>query len=143
MPIDKSIVGQASAPQDFIVERGAIRRFAEAIGDTNPLFVDAAYTQSRGFADVIAPPTFPTTFRLALPVTIDLSHVLHGKQEYTYQRPIVAGETLRCTNTITQVYERDGSLGTMTFVVVEVSGTDPQGAPVFTGTSTIIIHEGK
>lgn len=143
MPIDRSNVGQASTPQDFVVERGAIRRFAEAIGDTNPLYVDETFAQARGYASVIAPPTFPTTFRMALPVALDLSHVLHGKQEYAYTRPIVAGETLRCVNTITQVYERAGSLGKMTFVVVETVGTQIQGEPVFSGTSTIIIHEGK
>jgi acyl dehydratase len=138
--IDQSLVGQTSAPQDFAVERGAIRRFAEAIGDTNPLYLDPAAARAAGYADVIAPPTFPTTFRVPLPITIEMSHVLHGEQEYAYTRPIVAGETLRCTATLVSLREREGSLGKMTFIVAEIAGSDATGASVFTGRSTIIVH---
>ena len=79
MAIDQGAVGLVSAPQDFDVEKGAIRRFAEAIGDTNPLYLDEAYARARGYASVIAPPTFPTTFRVPLPIEIDPSHILHGE----------------------------------------------------------------
>lgn len=140
MAIDASAVGMTSGPQDFPVERGAIRRFAEAIGDMNPLYLDEAHAQACGYASVIAPPTFPTTFRLPLPVAFELSHVLHGEQEYAYTRPIVAGETIRCTTTVLKIYEREGSLGKMTFIIAEMSGTDLQGQPVFTSQSTIIVH---
>jgi acyl dehydratase len=138
--LDESAVGMTSAPQDFEVEKGAIRRFAEAIGDTNPLYLDVAFARAHGYANVIAPPTFPTTFRVPLPVTIDPSHVLHGEQDYTFSRPITAGETIRCVSKILKVYARDGSLGKMTFVIAEISGQDAQGQPVFTGKSTIIVH---
>jgi acyl dehydratase len=137
---DQSMVGMRSAPQDFAVERGAIRRFAEAIGDTNPLYLDPAAARAAGYADVIAPPTFPTTFRVPLPIAIDVSHILHGEQEYAFTRPVVAGDTIRCTITLVSLREREGSLGKMTFIVAETTGTDAAGQPVFTGRSTIIVH---
>ena len=140
MAIDASAVGTSSASQDFEVEKGAIRRFAEAIGDTNPLYTDEAHARACGFASVIAPPTFPTTFRVPLPVEFDMSHVLHGEQEYAFTRPIVAGETIRCVSTITKVNEREGSLGKMTFVFAEITGVDASGQQVFSGKSTIIVH---
>ncbi len=140
MSIEQGAVGMTSAPQEFEVEKGAIRRFADAIGDNNPLYRDEAYARACGYASVIAPPTFPTTFRAPLPIEIDLSHVLHGEQEYTYTRPIVAGETIRCVTTIARVYEREGSLGKMTFVIAETTGEDAGGRPVFTGKSTIIVR---
>jgi acyl dehydratase len=140
MLIDTSAVGATSAPVEFEVEKGAIRRFVEALGDNNPLFVDAAYARSCGFANVIAPPTFPTTFRVPLPVKFEISRTLHGEQEYSYTRPIVAGETLRCVSTIVDVYEKQGSLGAMTFLVTEISGTDTQGQPIFTGRSVAILR---
>src|SRR5579884_2535262 len=110
MSIDQSLVGMTSEVQEFVVERGAIRRFAEAVGDTNPLYLNESHAKACGYASVIAPPTFPTTFRVPLPVEIDMSHVLHGEQEYAYTRPIVAGETIRCRAQIVKVYEREGSL---------------------------------
>jgi acyl dehydratase len=140
MTIDQSAVGLTTAPQEYEVEKGAIRRFAEAIGDPNPLFRDEAYARARGYASVIAPPTFPTTFRAPLPIAIDPAHILHGEQSYTFTRPIVAGDVIHCATRITKVYERDGSLGKMTFVFAETTGTDPQGQAVFVGTSTIIVH---
>jgi acyl dehydratase len=140
MLIDASAIGVTSAPMDFEVEKGAIRRFVEALGDDNPLFVNEEYAKSCGFANVIAPPTFPTTFRVPLPVKFEISRVLHGEQEYTYTRPIVAGETLRCVSTIVDVYEKQGSLGAMTFLVTEISGSDPQGQPVFTGRGVAILR---
>ena len=142
MSIDQSAVGMTSEVQEFEIEKGAIRRFAEAIGDANPLFIDENHAKACGYAGVIAPPTFPTTFRVPLPVEIDMSHVLHGEQEYAYTRPIVAGETIRCQTRIVKVYEREGSLGKMTFLTAEIAGNDVQGQPVFTGKSIIIIHDG-
>ncbi len=140
MLIDPAIKDTTTEPVDFEVEKGAIRRFAEAIGDTNPLYLDEAYARQHGYAGVIAPPTFPTTFRLPLRVNVDYSRFLHGEQEYSYTRPIVAGETIRCVSTIEDVYEKQGSLGTMTFLVTSVTGTDTQGQPVFTARSVAIIH---
>ena len=138
--LDQGAVGLTSAPEEFEVERGAIRRFAAAIGDTNPLYLDEAYARTCGYAGVLAPPTFPTTFRVALPVEIEASHILHGEQEYSYTRPIVAGDIIRCTTTIRSVREREGSIGKMTIVVAETTGEDRDGQPVFIGKSTIIVH---
>lgn len=138
--LDESVVGLSSAPVEFEVEKGSIRRFAEAIGDANPLYLDEAYARERGYASVIAPPTFPTTFRVALPVEIDPSHILHGEQEYSYTRPIVAGDVIRCVTTIRSVREREGSIGKMTILVAETVGIDRDGQTVFTGAGTIIVH---
>jgi acyl dehydratase len=125
---------------EFEVEKGAVRRFAEAIGENNPLYLDEAYAQAHGYARVIAPPTFPTTFRIPLNLNIEASRFLHGEQEYTYMRPIVAGDVIRCVSTITDVYEKQGSLGAMTFLVSEIRGSNLHGEPVFTGRSLAIIR---
>ena len=140
MLTDPQLIGTESAPCDFDVEKGAIRRFAEAVGDENPLYLDEAYARTQGFASVIAPPTFPTTFRVPLPIRIEISRTLHGEQEYTYTRPIVAGETIRCVSRLVDVYEKHGSLGEMTFLVTEVTGTDQRGEVVFTAKSVGILR---
>lgn len=40
------------------IGRAAIRYFALAIGDTNPLHTDPDFARAHGYEDVVAPPTF-------------------------------------------------------------------------------------
>lgn len=141
MKINREVIGRTGESRPIEVEKGAIRKFAEAIGDLNPLYLDEAFAQTQGYQSVVAPPTFPTTFRVPLPdVHFELSRVLHGEQEYEYTRPIVAGDVLHCKSEVLDVYERSGSLGEMTFFVTKITGDDSNGRPVFTGKSTIIVR---
>ena len=54
----KAVLGVESKPTVHEVERGAIRRFADAVGDPNPLYRDPDAARDAGYADVIAPPTY-------------------------------------------------------------------------------------
>jgi hydroxyacyl-ACP dehydratase HTD2-like protein with hotdog domain len=132
MTIDRSLIGTTSEPRTFEVERGAIRKFAEAIGDPHPAFR----------AGEMAPPTFPTTFSMAMPVLkIDPARILHGEEEYVYERPLRAGDRVTCIRRIVDVYERPGRrLGPLVFVVVESEGRDPEGTLLYRGRSTIIVR---
>ncbi len=126
-----SLVGAESEEAGFEVERGAIRKFAEALGDPEP-----AYRRGE-----IAPLTFPTTFRIPVPgLTVDPARFLHGEQEFLFTRPIRAGDRLRCKRRVVDVYERAGRLGRMTFVVSEMEGRDESGAHVFTDRSVVIVR---
>jgi hydroxyacyl-ACP dehydratase HTD2-like protein with hotdog domain len=128
--LSNEVIG-LQAEQDFVVEAGAIRKFAEAVADLTP-----AYQRGE-----IAPPTFPTTFRITIPgLTYDLARVLHGAQEYRYERPLRAGDQIRCLNRVTDVYRRTGRLGEMTFLILELEGRDESGALVFTGRTTAILR---
>lgn len=129
-PLTRDVIG-LQAEQLFEVERGAIRKFAEAVGDSTPAFL-------RGD---IAPPTFPTTFRMTIPgLSYDLARVLHGAQEYRYERPLRAGDRVRCRSLVTDVYRRHGRLGEMTFLIVDLEARDESGALLFTGQTTAILR---
>ncbi len=130
--VDPALIGTASKPVIFEVEKGAIVKLAEAIGDAHPDY-------RRGVA---APPTFPTTFRMSIPglAEIDPARFLHGEQEYVYERPIRAGERITCVARIANVTEKETKVGTATFVVAEVEGRDEGGAPVFTGRATLLVR---
>jgi acyl dehydratase len=129
--LTSELIGRESDVVLFEVERGAIRRFADAVQDQTPACV-------RGD---IAPPTFPTTFRITIPgVSFDLARVLHGAQEYRYQRPLRAGDRVRCRVRVADVYRRQGRLGEMTFLILAIEGTDESGSPVFSGTTTAILR---
>lgn len=137
--MDRSLIGSKTDVYEFEVEKGAIRKFAQAIGDDNPLYLDEEYAKSLGYPSLVAPPTFPATFSMPKPGMdhIEPSRTLHGEQEFTYVRPIVAGDVLRCVRTLTDIYEREGKRK-MTFFILETRGEDKEGNEVFRAKSTII-----
>ena|SRR5438270_7418836 len=132
MPLDATLIGTASEPHTFEVEQGAIVKLADAIGDPQP-----AYREG-----VAAPPTFPTTFRFAIPglADVDPARFLHGEQEYEYARPIRAGDRITCIARIADVREKETRVGKATFVIAEVEGRDDRGEPVFTARSTLLVR---
>ena len=133
MSIDRSIIGMESAPVTFEVERGAIRKLARALEDSAP-----AYQRGE-----IAPPTFPTTFRMDdVPwfEGVDRSTFIHTNQEYHYERPLVAGDVITVIERVVDVFEKQGKLGTMIFIVSESEGRDPTGQLVYRSRSTRLTH---
>jgi acyl dehydratase len=117
MPLDPSFAGRSWPPtQPYLVGREKIREFAAAIGNDDPLHHDPAAAQALGYADVVAPPTFPTVVTMAASrqiiedpeLNMDYTRVVHGDQRFKYARPVVAGDSLVCTNTVEEITQRGG-----------------------------------
>ncbi|MDR5760618.1 MaoC family dehydratase N-terminal domain-containing protein [Caballeronia sp. LZ035] len=129
--IDRAFVGTWSEPFHVDIEAGAIRKFARAIGDANPLFHDAAFARTHGYPDVVAPPTFPTCFRApaALPwiAPLDFRRIVAGEIRFDYTQPLVAGLRLECRTQLVAVDERNGSKGTMQILRQSMTCTSADG----------------
>jgi acyl dehydratase len=144
--LDRSLVGRESEPWTVEVERGMIQRFAEALGDPNPIYVDEAAARAAGHAALVAPPTFPAAlavnerFRHSLDLGTRL--VLHGEQQIEYGRAVVAGDRLTIRSRVAEVLERPGSSGPMDVLVIEDEARDPQGALVFRSRATLVLRRG-
>jgi acyl dehydratase len=141
---DRSVLGVESAPISYEVEKGAIRKFAEAIGDDDPIYHDEKAAQAAGFKTLIAPPTFLCTFRAQdLPdLKIQFGRVrLNGGNEYEYYKPIYAGDTITVTAKYADVTERKGRTGNMVFVITELTFKNQQGEVVAKGRNTGIMRE--
>lgn len=141
--LEKSLIGKIGRPVTYEVERGHIRRFAEAIGDPNPVYRDEAAAIAAGYPAIPAPPTFATTFRegnVREGLDLDLQKLLHGEQSYRFRRPLYAGDRITCVDRIADVYEKRGKSGAMDFLVIETTGTDEEGEEVFTTTASIILR---
>ena len=54
----RDAIGVESEPVTHEVEKGAIRKFAEALGDANPLFNDEEAARKTRYGGMIASPTF-------------------------------------------------------------------------------------
>jgi acyl dehydratase len=130
MPIQLNrVVGKEYPPYAVTVERGRIKDFARAIGDLNPFYLDDEVGRASEWGDIIAPPTFPISFRdesgdLLRDLGTDVSRLLHGEQEFEIVRQLRPGETYLCRSTIVDQYEKRGKTGPMGFVVRETTVTD-------------------
>jgi acyl dehydratase len=130
--INKGLAGKELAPYAVTVERGKIKEFARAIGDLSPFYLDDRVGQASEWGDIIAPPTFATTFRdesadtaaFLRELGTDVSRVLHGEQEFEIVKPLQPGECYLCRPKVLDIYEKTGKSGPMAFVVRETTITD-------------------
>ena len=118
----RDTIGVASDPVTYEVERGAVKKFAEAIGDPNPLFNDEAAARKTQHGGIIAPPTFLRSMPPG-PAKADMtgggSVRLDGGSEWEYFEAVRPGDRITVTSRIADVYEREGRLGSMLFVIRE------------------------
>lgn len=145
--INKLVIGKEYPPYTVTVERGRIKDFARAIGDTNPFHLDDRVGAASEWGDVIAPPTFLTTFRdendtgtMLRDLGVDIGRVLHGEQEFEIHRPIKPGETFLCRSRVLDIYEKSGKTGPMAFVVREMTATDRTNEIVATARHITVIR---
>ena len=141
---DRSVLGVESAPVSYDVEKGAIRKFAEAIGDEDPIYYDAEAAQAAGLKTIVTPPTFLCTFRAReLPdLKITFGRVrLNGGNAYEYYQPVYAGDTITVTAQYADVVERTGRTGNMVFVFTELTFRNQHGDVVAKGRNTGIMRD--
>ncbi|MDQ0218847.1 MaoC family dehydratase [Peribacillus cavernae] len=139
----KDSIGKRSNKVKNIVERGAVKKFAEAIGDTHPLYLDEETGKHSRYKQNIAPPTFPRVFDYGIIEGLNLPNkgLIHGEQIYHYERPLLVGEEIYCYAEVKDYYEKAGKNGSMGFLVLENNGEDINGKAIFTSTSIVIITE--
>lgn len=137
------LIGKRSNKVLNVVERGAVKKFAQAIGDAHPIYIDEEYGTQTRYKNNIAPPTFPMVFDYGEieGLNIHQAGLIHGEQQFNYQRPLLIGEALTCFQEVENYYERSGSSGTMGFLAIKSSGEDHEGKTVFTSKIVIIITE--
>ena len=65
--------------------------------------------------------------------------ILHGEQEFIYDRPVLVGDVLVGEGTITDAYQKESKGRTMTFIVSETNWSDDTtGDPVVTARFNLI-----
>lgn len=132
MPLNRDLIGRSyDSVGSFEVSREHIRRFAQAIGDTNPAYTDPEAAKALGHPDVIAPPTFLTTVGMSLsgrgPISdpelgLDYSLVVHGEQRFVHHRPVRPGDVLTAKTTIEGI--RDAGTNELMKMRMDISTTD-------------------
>ncbi len=144
--LDKSLIGREGEPVVHEVEKGMVRRFAEALGDPNPLYADEGAARAAGFAGLVAPPTFPATLavndRFRHSLDLGTRSLLLGEQQIEYGRPVVAGDRIVVRSRVADVQEKGGASGPMDVIVIEDEGRAADGELVFRSRETFILRRG-
>lgn len=136
-------IGKRSEKVKNIVERGAVKKFAESIGDPHPIFLDEEIGKQSRYGQNIAPPTFPRVFDYGIVEGLRLPNkgLIHGEQVYHYKRPLLVGEEIYCYAEIQDYYEKTGNHGQMGFLVLSNNGEDVNGNVIYTSKSVVIVTE--
>lgn len=149
----EELIGESRITVDGLaVERGKVREFVTAVRDENPVYRDADVAAEQGLDEVPAPPTFTQVARhpryqpadfdddgiQGFDLGFDEARTVHGEQEYEFERPALVGETLTGTTTLTDVSQREGSDGTMTFAVLTTEYRNDDGELLVTERKTAI-----
>ena len=145
----KAMIGTMSEPILMEVERGAIKRYAESVGDDSPLFHDVEYCKHTRYGDLICPPGFwgwPIKARsiggmaMVGPVLAKagLWRILDGGVDQEFYIPIKAGDVLTAYSKISDIREREGKAGKMVFTTVETTYLNQNGDKVAVSRATII-----
>ena len=137
MLVAKHHIGVESEPRTVDVEKGQLKFFAKATGETNPIYFDEEAARRAGHLAIPAPPTFLFSLHLAAPARrgdifdkrnglgIDMKRILHGEQRFLHHKHIYAGERLTLTTRTTDIYEKKN--GALQFIVQETKAADGDG----------------
>ncbi len=133
--------------------RAAIRYYALAVGDENPLYTDRSYARDHGFDDVIAPPTLLAETNQYVVGTPDtdgyLGHSWHlevpgtrlvrGGNSYEFARPAGPDTVVTATWRITDMVERTTSSGVAMLIVTSMATySDQHGTLLMTNTESLV-----
>lgn len=145
MPVNTDKQGTSySLPRPYEVSREAVAEFALATNAKADYHFEAEAATALGYRDVVAPTTFAVIIAqkseaayISDPESgIDFSKVVHGSEQFSITRPIVAGDSLAATTHVDGVR----ASGSNAMITTRTEITDAAQQPVVTVTSTIVVR---
>jgi hydroxyacyl-ACP dehydratase HTD2-like protein with hotdog domain len=137
----------------YVVTKRDIKRFVQAIGETNPIYFDESCAKSTGYGVIHAPPLFCQIFAfedvapdrlpndgspIEMDVPIPAKRTVGGASSYEIFRRIKVGDQITAKSVLTDVFTKRGKSGQLYFVVVETEFSDQQNKPVAKEIATYI-----
>lgn len=131
--IDRRFIGWRSERASVEVEKGQLKLFAKATGETNPVYFDEAAARSAGHPSLPAPPTFAfclcnlagQPYSYLREMDVNVARLLHGEQAFEYFLPYYAGETLTLTAEIADIQSK--KQGAMEVIDVRTDAVNQNG----------------
>lgn len=145
----KQYIGKVDPPHVREVEKGAIRRYADAVGDDNPLYYDEEYARKSRYGSIIAPPGFYGWAKKTISSSEGLvgligamieagyAGILDGGMAYDFYLPVRAGDTLVVSPKVADIALKEGKTKMM-IIRFEASYTNQNGDLVAKSYQTLI-----
>jgi acyl dehydratase len=145
--VDKSHIGKRYGQVSTEVEKGRLRFFAKAIGETDPVYTDEQAAMAAGYESLPVPPTYffclqmldvadPTAW--VGEIGVNLQHILHGEQSFEYLKMAFARDRLTFESVITDIYDKKG--GALSFIVTETTVHNQFGDLVCRMKQTVVVR---
>ena len=150
------------------LERDTLRRFVQAIMDTDPLYVDEVYAAGTKFGEMVAPPLYPVhafrppsggpdpldvlrtdleadgaggndgVFFGLAPIESPFKRLLNGGNEIEFLRCLAVGERCVANARYADVQLKQGKSGSLLFVVIETTFSTEAGDRLLVNRQTLI-----
>jgi len=145
----KQYIGKVDPPHLREVEKGAIRRYADAVGDNNPLYYDEEYAKKTKYGGIIAPPGFFGWAKKTISSSEGLigligamieagyAGILDGGMAYDFYLPVRVGDTLVGSPKVADIALKEGKTKMM-ILRFETSYTNQNGDLVAKSYQTLI-----
>jgi acyl dehydratase len=144
--IDHKWIGHSLPTTEFFIERSRLQFFAKAIGETNPIYLNVDAARAAGHPDLPAPLTFLFSAEMESDskmlwlkeAGVPLARILHGEQSFTYHVPVYAGDTVRVTSRVADIYDKKN--GALEFVVLETQAVNQRGESVADSRGIVVVR---
>jgi acyl dehydratase len=154
-PEIKAMIGQEV---DFVgsevIDRSSIRRYAQAISELNPLYLDEEYAKRTSYGGIIAPPTFIFDVsnnifsevgedgRDLSRITVPCLRLARGGNEYQFFHQARPGDIINLKRKIIDIYERESkTVGRIMFIVYDITYTNQEGKLLGINRETIMFFK--
>ena len=130
---DARWVGRSYETAPYEVTEQSIRDYMAAVGDLGD------------DGELVAPPTYAMVYGFGAywqlwtdqEVALDVAHLVHGEQRFSFARPVRPGDRIRTIGRLTAINTR----GDMELVTFELKALDDQDRQVSDGAALFIIRK--
>ena len=146
MAVNTRIEGRVYPPTEpYIVSRAKIAEFAAAVGAQDAAHTDVEVARARGYADVIAPPTFAVLIAQRgwacvmddEEASIDYGRLVHGAEQIVHHRPLIAGDEVTAHTRVDRAQNVGGHSMITLVTDLEV------GDEIVTRTTSLVVVRGS
>ena len=142
--VDKKFIGKKYPPYVYEVGKEKIKEYAQAVGDTNPLYNDDAKAAAGPYGGIIAPPMFAIVYAKGPAgaclfdgdLQLNLPMLVHGEQEFEFGAPVRPGDVITTDGFIESILDKKGK----DFVTVKSESRNQKGEMVCNARWTFVVR---
>jgi acyl dehydratase len=146
-PETRALVGSLSAaPVTAEITAKESQRYAQAVGDLNPLYFDLEAAKAAGHTALLAPPTFVAhavvqgrslaetrtdgLWRTGERLQLAVQRTMFGGEEWDFLEPVHVGDVITAETRLADLDEKQGSKGPFVRITRETTYTNGEGRVV-------------